>query len=337
MRTLTALLVLCACSKSEPQHAPAPKSVLIVYCGRAEQLMNGIFAGFEYENGVDLQVRYADSARLTSLLVEEGAATKADVFLAQDVASLAALDEKGLLAPLPEEVLKVVSPSWRSPTGTWIGTSGRARTLVYNPQKVTTVPAIAELGDARWKGKIGWAPATAAFQAFIAAMIAEDGEDKTAAWLKAVQANQPRAFPTNTPLVVAVGRGELDVGLSSHYHLYGLRVEHPELKAENHFYRNGRAESLVSLSGAAVLASSPAPRAAVAQKLIAYLLEVKAQEKLSAENQELPTRAGMPPSKVTGLPDIDTLKPPAIPAAALGKLDRAAALIKEAGAFGTSP
>jgi iron(III) transport system substrate-binding protein len=309
------LLAACACGKTEPPPAPGPRRAIVVHCGRSEVLLAPIFARHEYETGVDLQIRYGDSAKLAQALLE---GAPADVFLAQDAHSLAALEARGLLAKLPEAVLGSVDAAARSPGGAWVGTSGRANVLVYNTGRVAAgaIPSIADLALPRWKGKVGWAPAHGSFQAFVEAMVALDGEEPTRAWLTAMAANEPRAFPSNTPLVAAVARGEIDAGLANHYHLAALRHEQPDLAAGNHFYRNRRAESLVVLSGAAVLAATKDLESAVA--LVAFLVDAKAQAQLAQQNHELVTRGGA----------IDGLAPPPLPPAAPL---RAAALLRETG------
>ena len=70
--------------------------------------------------------------------------------------------------------------------GTWVGTSGRGRVLVYNTDLVDEgdLPgSIFDLTDLRWKGVIGLPPTNSSFQAHVAAMIEVYGEDESRAWL----------------------------------------------------------------------------------------------------------------------------------------------------------
>ena len=73
---------------------------LVVYSGREEELVAPLFERFEEETGIDVDVRYADSAELAATIAEEGDNSPADVFFAQDPGSLGAVDDQ--LAELPE-------------------------------------------------------------------------------------------------------------------------------------------------------------------------------------------------------------------------------------------
>src|SRR5688500_9108064 len=110
---------------------------LTVYSGREEELVAPLFERFERETGVDVDVRYGDSAELAATIAEEGDNSPADVFFAQDPGSLGAVEEEELLAELPDEVLDRVPERYRDPDGHWVGTSGRARVVAYNTDELS--------------------------------------------------------------------------------------------------------------------------------------------------------------------------------------------------------
>ena len=306
---------------------------VVVYSGRAENLVGELLARYEREAGVDLEVRYADSAKSAAALIEEGEASKADVFFSQDTSTLGLLAEKGMLAELPDEVLGKVDATFRDPGGRWVGTSGRARVTVYSPKVFadpSAVPSLQEMTDPKWKGRVGWAPENASFQSFVAAMVELEGEEKTGAWLKAMQENEARAYPKNTPIVKAVGDGEIDLGLVNHYYLYRLKDEFgDEFAAANLYPKSGAADALVNLSGAAILESADDKQAAA--KLIAYLLSKPAQKFLTEQNYEFPVIDSV--KTAHGVPPISELNAPKVKYEALANLRTTERLLREAGAL----
>jgi iron(III) transport system substrate-binding protein len=336
------LATLAACARSErsaappadpaPVTAPAPEAseprTLVVYSGRAEPLVAPVLAAFEKASGVDLQVKYGDTAQLAAALLEEGARSPADVFLAQDASTLGFLEGKGTFAQLSEAVTGRAASGMKSARGRWIGLSGRARVLAYNSKKLKPeeLPAnLDELTGRRWKGRVGWAPENASFQSFVAAMINLRGRDATEKWLVAMKANAPKEYPKNTPAVIAVSRGEVDVALVNHYYLHRLKAEQgADFPVANHYFRSGDAASLVNLSGGAVLAVSKKP--ALAEQLLTFLLGPEGQKGFVEGNMEFPIPSDVP--SPIGLPAIATLNAPAIDPADLDNLADAVALLR---------
>ena len=94
---------------------PSESQPLIIYSGRSESLVDPIIQQFRALSGLDVQVKYAGTPALAATLLEEGDASPADVFFAQDPGGLGAVES--LLSPLPEELVTRV-PAWaRSPAG----------------------------------------------------------------------------------------------------------------------------------------------------------------------------------------------------------------------------
>ena len=123
-----AALAMAACTQ-EVGVSGAPGE-LVVYSGRSESLAGPIIDQFEGATGIRVSVKYGSTSEVAATLLEEGDASPADVFFAQDPGGLGAV--VGMLRPLPEDILETV-PQWaRSPEGTWVGISGRARVVVYN-------------------------------------------------------------------------------------------------------------------------------------------------------------------------------------------------------------
>jgi iron(III) transport system substrate-binding protein len=285
---------------------------LTVYSGREEELVAPLFEMFSEETGVDVEVRYGDSAELAATIAEEGDNSPADVFFAQDPGSLGAVESQ--LSALPSDVLGRVESRFRDGDGRWTGTSGRSRVLVYNTDALSEdeVPdSVLDLIDERWDGRIGIAPTNASFQAFVTAMRLSEGDASTRAWLNDLQDLHPKIYEKNTPIVEATASGEIDLGLVNHYYLYLVREEQPDAPIANHFLAAGDPGALVSVAGAGVLSSSD--QQDDAERFVEYLLSDEGQRFYvdEAEEAEYPlvegidAKPGLPPLSTLEGPDVD--------------------------------
>ncbi len=304
---------------------------LTVYSGREEELVAPLFEQFTEQTGIEVDVRYGDSAELAATITEEGGNSPADVFFAQDPGSLGAVESQ--LAPLPAEILERVDAAYRDADGRWVGTSGRSRVLVYNTEAVDEdeLPAsVFGLTDPTWKGRVGIAPTNASFQAFVTAMRLSAGEDRTRQWLEDLKENEPKTYEKNTPIVEAAAAGEVDVGLVNHYYLALVKAEQPDAPVANHFFEAGDPGALVSVAGAGVLDSSSQPDDAEA--FVSFLLSDDAQRFYveGAEETEYPLVEGIPPA--AGLPPLDELAGPDVDLATFGpELEATVELLRETG------
>jgi len=306
-------------------------TTLTVYSGRTQELVEPLFEQFTATTGIELEVRYAGSTNLAATLREETANSPADVFFAQDPASLGAVAEADLFTPLPQEILSLVPDRFSDDAGRWVGTSGRARVVVYDASRISgsDLPGdVYGFVSPEWAGRIGIAPSNGSFLAFVAAMIVMDGEDTTRNWLNDLAANAPGKYAKNSPIVAAVEGGEIEAGLVNHYYLLRLQAEQGDTAATNHFLASGGPGSLIMPAGAGVLRTSDDK--AAAEQLIEFLLSAEAQTYFANETFEYPLVTGIP--AVTGLPSIETLGAPEFNLSELaGALDVATDLVAAAG------
>jgi iron(III) transport system substrate-binding protein len=212
-------------------------------------------------------------------------------------------------------VLDKVDARFRSPQGLWVGTSGRARTVAYNTKKVKAeeLPrSILGFTDAKWKGRLGWAPTNASFQAFVTTLRLMKGDEAATRWLEGIQANNPRVYKNNAAIIEALGRGEIDAGFVNHYYLYAAKKDKAGLPVANHFVQAGDPGALVNVAGVGILKDTK--KADAARKLAAYLLEADAQAYFSQETFEYPLVAGvktapaLPELAKVGSPEMDLSK-----------------------------
>src|SRR5688500_13926766 len=159
---------------------------LVVYSGRNENLVRPILERFAKETGIDIRVRYGDTAELAATILEEGDDTRADVFFSQDAGALAALAGDQRLAPLPTDVVDSVDARFRDPGRRWVGATGRARVIAYNTSQVPAAElpeSVFELTEPKWRDRIGVPPTNASFIAYVSALTEQAGPDRAKAWL----------------------------------------------------------------------------------------------------------------------------------------------------------
>ena len=304
---------------------------LTIYSGRSQTLVHPILEAFSEHTGVAIRVKYAGSTDLANTIFEEGEDTPADVVFLQDPGSLGALSASGFLAELPDETLSKVDRRLRSPAGEWVGTSGRARTVVYNTSAIdpATLPdSIRGFTDPEWKGRIGWAPRNGSFQAFVTAFRVKEGDNAAKAWLQGIQDNDAQAYPNNVTTVAAVARGEVDVGFVNHYYLERfLEEEGPGFGARNHFLGGGDPGALILVAGVGILKETDNRDAA--EEFVEFLLSDVAQEYFATRTKEYPLAGGVLPEG--DLPPITSLEPPDVDLGSLTNLEGTLAMLRELG------
>ena len=304
---------------------------LTVYSGRSQELIGPILDRFAEQSGIEVKVKYAGTAELAATLLEEGDRSPADVYIAQDAGALGAVEAAGLFARLDDAVLDRVSPTFRSPAGRWVGLSGRARTIVYNTEQVDPAElpqSILDFTDPRWKGRIGWAPTNGSFQAFVTAVRLTHGDDVARQWLQGMKANDPVEYPKNTPIVAAVGAGEIAVGFVNHYYLHRFLAEEGEgFKARNFYTAPGDVGTLINVAGAGIIESSHAKDAA--NQLLLFLLGREAQRYFTEATYEYPLVDGVEAN--ADLRSIAELEPVQLDLGRLADLEGTLKLLRETG------
>jgi iron(III) transport system substrate-binding protein len=323
-----ALPVLAACGGG----SDAADGPLTVYSGRSEELVGPLFAQFTQETGIEVQARYGDTAELAAQLLEEGDASPAQVYFAQDAGALGAVDAAGLFAPLPASVATTVPEAYRAPSGDWTGVTGRARVIAYDPEQVPAaeVPqSIFDLTDPTWKGQVAIAPTNASFQAFVTAMRVSQGDEVTRQWLEGLVANDVQTYEKNGLILDAVDTGQAQLGLINHYYWYEKAAEVGEdaMRAQIAFTKPDDPGSLVNVAGVGILTG--AADNANAATFVEWLLSPSTQEWFVANTFEYPLVPSV--ASAEGLPPLDTLRGPDVPLAELADLPGTLVMLEDVG------
>jgi iron(III) transport system substrate-binding protein len=331
---LAVLAAMAGLSAQEGAGRDAATTSLTIYSGRDQQFVKPLYDRFTELTGIELKVRYGDSATLAATLLEEGSNSPADIFFAQDAGALGAVAGEGRLQVLPESLLRRVPKRFRAPGRRWVGVTGRARVVAYNTdvlsarQLPTTIWGYTQ---PRWKDKVGLPPTNASFQAFVTAMRLRVGDDRTRDWLVALRENGVRSYPSNSRVLDAVANREIQVGLVNHYYLYQLKEQRPTAPVANHFLRTRRDPgALINVAGAGIVTASKNRQAAV--RFLNFLLSRGIQRFFA----QTPGRAEYPLIRGVqaraGLPSLQSIEGAKVNLGALGRhLPRTLELLNEVG------
>lgn len=308
---VAAAMGLSACTGGDGQTEEPTQAGLVIYSGRSEELIAPLLEQFEAASGVTADVRYGDTAELAAQLLEEGDQSPADVFFAQDAGALQVMQDEGMATALPADLLTKVPARFRSADGQWIGTSGRARVIVYNTDSVPAddVPrTVLGLTAPQWQGQVGIAPTNASFQAFVTAMRVTVGEDRTREWLEAMVANDVQKFENNTAVLDAVDAGTVEVGLVNHYYWFekAKEIGADNMKAANAALEAGDPGNLVNVAGVTILPTGSGN--AASEQFVAFLLSDQGQQYFADQTAEYPLVESVEPQE--GLPPLSEIDGP---------------------------
>ncbi|MCI0713518.1 MAG: iron ABC transporter substrate-binding protein [Chloroflexi bacterium] len=331
---LTLVLVLLLALLPLPAVDAQGGSTLTIYSGRNENLIGPLIEQFEEDTGIEVEVRYGDSAELALQLIEEGENSPADIFFAQDAGSLGAVANADLFDELSEDILDLVEPRFRSEDGLWIGLSGRARVFVYNTEALSEedLPAsILDFTAEEWSGRLGWAPTNGSFQAFVTALRLTEGEEAAEAWINGILENDAQVYPDNTSIVAATASGEIDGGFVNHYYAYRLLSEDPDAPVANYFFPDGDLGSIINVAGAGILDSSE--NKILAQRFLLYALSLRGQQYFVDNTFEYPLLRFGEFELPQNLPPLEEIETPVLDLSALDDLQTTLDLLESTGAL----
>lgn len=295
----------------------ASNVTLTFYNAQDEELTKPMLDAFTAETGIKVAMRAGKDFDMANQIVQEGASSPCDVFLTENSPAMQVVSAKGLFAPVDKATLAQIPARFSPTTGDWVGVAARVTVLVYNAKQLTTATlpkSIMDLAGADWKGRVGFAPAGADFQAIVSAVLALKGTAATADWLKGLKANG-KVYSGNGAVMRAVNAGEIPAGVIYHYYWYKDRAESSanSANAELHFFPNQDPGGFVSVSGLGALKSSKYPQEA--QALLRYMTGKAGQQVLAntpaleySLNPEVPTNPRLKPLRELSIPEVDIAK-----------------------------
>ena len=288
---------------------PAPRSppcssgggdALTVYSGRNQELIEPLIDDFEEETGIDVDVRYGDSADLALLIDEEGDNAPADVFLSQSPGAIGFLDGKDRLATAPRRRARARAAERTAPTtGTGSGSragcacSSTTRTSSTSPtcrSRCSTSPT------PKYKGKV----ARRADQRLVPGLRHRDArargdDDARASGSTAWRPTTPATYANNLAIVEAVGRGEIPMGLVNHYYNERAKAEDPDIAGGELLLRRRRPRLADPRDRASACSTPPTSRRR-ASASSSSCSRSEAQTYFAEETFEYPLARGVEPA-----------------------------------------
>lgn len=273
---------------------------VIVYSARNEQLIKPLFDAYTKETGTRIKFITDKEGPLLERLKAEGEHTPADLLITVDAGNLWRAAEEGLLKPIHSKVLQENIPAHlRDPENRWFGLSVRARTIVYNTQKVkpSDLSTYEDLADSKWKGRLCLRTSKKVYnQSLVAMMISEHGEPKTEQIIKSWVGNLATdVFSDDTQVMKAIAAGQCDVGIVNTYYYGRLLVKEPTLPLALFWPNQNGSGVHVNISGAGITKHAKHEQAAL--KLLEWLSSQKAQNLFSDTDMEYPANPKIAPDK----------------------------------------
>ncbi|MPY96579.1 MAG: extracellular solute-binding protein [Actinophytocola sp.] len=274
---------------------------LQVYTGRHYDLEQA-FTQFEDETGITVEFLSGSDAELRERISAEGEDTTGDIYMTVDAGNLWKAAEDGLLSKLDSSKLQDAVPEGlRDPDQRWYGLAMRARTVMYNPDKVTpsefaSEQTYADLADPKWQGRLCMRESTSPYtQSLVAAMIDEHGKERATEIVQGWVDNDVEVFSNDVQILENIDAGTCDVGLTNHYYLARLLAENPDLSVTPFWANQDGRGTHVNISGAGVIANSDNPKQA--RQLIEWLA-TKGQNTFVDGNHEYPVNPDVEPEPI---------------------------------------
>jgi iron(III) transport system substrate-binding protein len=321
----------CGFSTDESGSEPSREGVTL-YSGRIAAAIGPAVDRYEAESETDVQVRFADTGDLAATLVEEGSASPADVFFAQEPGAMGVLSDEGLLAPLPADLLRRVPARFRGEGGRWVGVTGRVRVIAFGPGVEASELPDSPLGlvEGEWEGRLGWAPISDSLLEYVTALRLSRGDAVAERWVEAMVANGVRSYPNNVAIRDAIAAGEIDVGLINHYYVAQAVAAEGEDYPVEVFYPPDDLGSLLLVTNVAVLESSD--RKQEAFDFVRSLLEEESQSFFTSSSKEYPLAKGVDRDPTLEVP-LGQIPTPRGDLADVTEVQRTVELMERAGAL----
>jgi len=265
-----------------------------VYTDRNEKIMEPLAISFEEQTGVKVNYITVSGSDIVGRLQAEGQQSPADVVIVKDMFYLNQLASLGLFQPMTADTSKVPS-AMKSPEGFWSAVTMRARTIVYNKDKVepSELTTYASLGDSKWKSKLCVRTSQSTYNyALISGLIADLGFDDAKSVVDSWVKNFSEApLSSDRSVLEAIENGQCDVGLVNSYYLGQENDADNNLNVGIAFANQNSSGTHVNGTGAGVLVFSK--NVADANRFMDFVLSADSQKIFSDVSYEFPVTKGV--------------------------------------------
>ncbi|MDA9616002.1 extracellular solute-binding protein [Candidatus Pelagibacter sp.] len=264
-----------------------------------------LYEKFTAKTGIKVNIVSGKDKALQKRITEEGAASKADLYITADAGRLGAFAKKGMFQNSMSPAIKAAVPK-NFRTSKWTGIAKRARIMYYSPERVSANElkgmTYEGLADPKWKGRVVIRQSNNIYnQSLVASLIKNNGKKATAEWAKGIVANMARDSKGNDRAqILAVAAGEADLAVANTYYLAlmlsgkkGPEQQAAAKKVLPFFPNQGDRGTHMNISGGGVLKN--APNKANAIKLLEFLLTKEAQQHIVNNTFEYPMIDGVEP------------------------------------------
>ncbi len=256
---------------------------LTVYNAQHEELLAQVAPIFEDQTGIRVRLRSGSDLELANQIVQEGEASPADVFLTENSPAMSLVDRAGLLTEVDRDTTELVAAQFVPADRHWMGFMGRSTVAMFNTAALSAAQmpeSILDFAEPEWKGRVGFSPTGADFQAIVSAVLELEGERATREWLEGLAENGT-VYDGNNVVLESVNAGEVEAGIAYHYYWYRDQLESGESsdQTELYFFGNQDPGAFISVSGAGVLASSD--HQDDAQAFVAFLASTRGQQAIA--------------------------------------------------------
>lgn len=268
-----------------------------VYTHRHYEVDQKLFAEFEEETGIKVNVVSANADELIQKMTLEGENSPADVLITVDAGRLHRAKTGGLLQSIESETLdNIVANNLKDKDKQWYGLTYRARVIVYNPENISpdSIDTYEALANPELEGKVLIRSSENVYnQSLLASIIANSDEATATSWAEGVVKNMARnPKGGDRDQIKAIAAGEGDVAVVNSYYLGNMlnSSSEEEVEAANKVEilfpnQEGRGTH-INVSGAGVAKHAPNKENAI--KFIEYLASDKAQKVFAEANYEYP-------------------------------------------------